>query len=119
MNHLTKSLLIHGFLIILYSLFFWFWRGPTDSLAAAWGGALSFLSLVGISEFAGQSIPKKGIALVFMGSVLRYGILILVFALTLFTEIRVPLSLIGGLFLWIPSSLLIYWLSRKRSKSAF
>ena len=94
-------------------------QGPISSVGAAWGGALSTISLLGLSEFLGGYVPKKGIALVFVGSVLRYGILIAVFALTLFTEIRVPLSLIGGLFLWIPSSITIYWVSRKRNESAF
>jgi hypothetical protein len=96
----------------------WWLEGPVSSVAAAWGGALSTLSLLGLSEFLAGLVPKKGIALVFVGSVLRYGILILVFAISLFTEIRVPLSLIGGLFLWIPSSILTYWIFRKRSESA-
>lgn len=116
---ITKSLLIHGFFIIFYAAIMWFAVNPVSSLGAAWGGALSTVSLLGMSEFLGGLVPKKGIALVFMGSVLRYGILIMVFALTWFTEIKVPLSLIGGLFLWIPSSISIYWVMRKRSKSAF
>lgn len=115
----TKSLLIHAFLIIIYATIMWFLYGPVSSVGAAWGGALSTISLLGLSEFLGGLVPKKGIALVFVGSVLRYGILIMVFALSWFTDLKIPLSLIGGLFLWVPSSILIYWLSGKRRESAF
>lgn len=84
---------------------------------AAWGSALGFLPTIGFAFLLGQNLSeessKKGVALVIAGSVLRYGIFLLLLALLVFKNFQVPFVFIGGLLIWIPSSAVIALIVRR------
>lgn len=109
----AQTLIIHGIITIIYSAVVFRFVGFQDGIFATWGSALSVLPALGFGYLLGKDTAKKGVALVLAGSVLRYGVFLIVFALLVFAGIRLPIAIMGGLLTWIPSAFILAAINRR------
>ena len=115
---LVKLLILHiffltGLCLLAVNIF-----GPNQLIPCIIGGVLSATSVVGLSWFSSQSQAKKGVALALTGSVLRYGFLMLLFVVAIWTKSDMPLGLLTGYVAWMPT-ILVSELLKRKEKNGF